>query len=978
MLNNEAADLVADLVGSSWFSRFGRAAYNLTAQQGPEKQTFADLVLDRLKTRPCWPNAVGEYGLASATVVPAYPALYGHVTEKNYLHADLAANADIAALAITCGPRPFAIASLIRLRCGGDKGEELQTKLPDGDARFRYVDGLARDSVRQHRSASALTDLSTRLSTQNRLDLRTTSSTLSATGELRPAETLILVGADMWEGYPEPLSSRLHPILRDDTAVSRHCQPFDLTRWTEQAATRATEGTGTDGERQALYQHLLKPETKLSSRLLGIVRRSPVIKDDKGAWVRPNSVALLPARDAGFVSGVVPAPAPEIRQRAQLLDRRSIRRKIIWEDLVTLAKVVATEPALANAFEDLLRRHQKLITPTALRILSSIAFLRSRAGDLAAPKRLHLPTAINLSLLADTVLLPDERAIYRHLGCPARPDAAMLLEVLERARKSGIAPSVPSLLYPALADALRADRSAIAALANIPILLVDETYATPHTTLVSSRLARCLQEENPVIRSGNVIAEAYLALGASFTARSHHWIAFFEWIDRRASAAGGRVSFTERGLVRDAYRHLRPPGLPTDFTSNTVCLLSDQNTLHSLNELASGHFLEDDYPELAVALTEAKAGIAFADRDEVSRIVFRQRGIQSLSARCGDGRVQLGSPAIAPGWFQERAYRKAMEQLHRPDLAHGIAALAADHQKQARDFQPARASLVRQRMQAIERIKFSAGLQRIYQVGRKVSVPVDGAIEGGVFYLRAPRFASEYHHVLALELARSAGATRLTDIRALASSMLPLLSFDRPAEVLAYLRRRGLYPDDREYEDNGSELDENELTRQQIGLNLMATVRIAQPSSVTPPQVTPSPPPPSPPTLPTPPPPPPPLPTLDQVHLLVTTPTSRAPLPSVRGGGDVGDGWRVSTSFTPRSPTQMERDREVGQRGEALVYRQELNRIRALGFDRPEARVVWVSKDNPSADHDIRSIDAHGGPVWIQVKSTAGSDGISD
>ena len=972
-LYDQAADLVADLIGSDWFGRFGRAAYDLALHQGDEEQTFAHLILDRLKTRPCWPNALGEYGLASATIVPAYPALNGHVAEKHYLHADLAADGAVANLAIACGARPFTIASLIRLRCGGDKAEGLQTKLPDGDARFRYADELMRDPGRQHRSASALTQLSTHLSNDNRHDLRTTPSTLSATGELRPAQALILVSADMWESCPEPRATRLHEVLRDDTAVSRHCKPFDLSRWTEQAAARATEGTGTDREREALYQHLLKPETKLSSRLLGIVRRSPVIRDDKGAWSRPDSVALLPARDARLVNRVVPAPAPEIRQRPELVDRLSIRRKVLGEDLVSLARLVETEPALAEAFEDLLRRHQKLMTPRVVRTLSSIAFLRSRAGSLAAPCRLHLPTGINLSLLADSELLAEERAIYRHLGCPTRPDAATLLGVLERAREASVPPPVPSLLYSALADSLRADRQEVAALANTPILFVGDTYATPHATLVSSRPPRCLQEAVPVLRSGGPLAQAYLALGASFTARSHHWNAFFEWIDRHASAAQGRVSATERNLVRDAYRHLGSLGLPSDIASDTLCLLSNQSTLHSLDELASGHFLEGDYPELAEALTDAKAGIAFADREEVSRIIFRQCGIQALSARCGDGHVQLGSSATAPGWFQEKAYRKAMDQLHRPDLANGIAALAADHQKLFPDFQPARASLVRRRMLAVERIEFSSGLRRTYQIGRKVSVPTDGAIEGGVFYLRPPRFASEYHHVLALELARLAGATRLADIRALASSMLPLLSLDRPAEVLVYLRRQGLSPDDRQYEDIDPEIDEIELTREQIGQVLMATVHITHPSPITPPPATLSPLSPSAPALPTP---PPPLPPLDQVHLVVAIPKGSAPPPAVGGNG--GGAWRTSTSFTPRSPVQIERDREVGQRGEALIYRQELDRVRALGFDPPEDYVVWVSRDNPGADHDIRSVDAEGGAIWIEVKSTTGFDGAFD
>nr|WP_309402256.1 DUF3883 domain-containing protein [Aminobacter niigataensis]WMD00199.1 DUF3883 domain-containing protein [Aminobacter niigataensis] len=52
--------------------------------------------------------------------------------------------------------------------------------------------------------------------------------------------------------------------------------------------------------------------------------------------------------------------------------------------------------------------------------------------------------------------------------------------------------------------------------------------------------------------------------------------------------------------------------------------------------------------------------------------------------------------------------------------------------------------------------------------------------------------------------------------------------------------------------------------------------------------------------------------------------------------------------------------------------------MRALGFDPPEDQVVWVSKDNPGADHDIRSVDAHGGAIWIEVKSTTGFDGTFD
>lgn len=50
----------------------------------------------------------------------------------------------------------------------------------------------------------------------------------------------------------------------------------------------------------------------------------------------------------------------------------------------------------------------------------------------------------------------------------------------------------------------------------------------------------------------------------------------------------------------------------------------------------------------------------------------------------------------------------------------------------------------------------------------------------------------------------------------------------------------------------------------------------------------------------------------------------------------------------------------------------------ALGFDPREDHVVWLSKDNPGADHKIRSVAAHGGAIWIEVKSTTGFDGTFD
>ncbi|MER8470289.1 MULTISPECIES: DUF3883 domain-containing protein [unclassified Mesorhizobium] len=71
----------------------------------------------------------------------------------------------------------------------------------------------------------------------------------------------------------------------------------------------------------------------------------------------------------------------------------------------------------------------------------------------------------------------------------------------------------------------------------------------------------------------------------------------------------------------------------------------------------------------------------------------------------------------------------------------------------------------------------------------------------------------------------------------------------------------------------------------------------------------------------------------------------------------------------------MDRDQKVGARGEEIVYRAELERVRLLGHGEPEKHVIWVSRTHPGADHDIRSIDKEGKPLWLEVKSTMGVDG---
>jgi hypothetical protein len=110
----------------------------------------------------------------------------------------------------------------------------------------------------------------------------------------------------------------------------------------------------------------------------------------------------------------------------------------------------------------------------------------------------------------------------------------------------------------------------------------------------------------------------------------------------------------------------------------------------------------------------------------------------------------------------------------------------------------------------------------------------------------------------------------------------------------------------------------------------------------------------------------PPLPNLDTVSPFAAA-TAK---PIQRSGGHRGSG---GGPWLPRTAAEQEGDRDLGRHGEQLVLREERLRVAALGLDADT--VVWVAGTDPSADHDIRSVDDDGEPLYIEVKSTRGRDG---
>lgn len=83
-------------------------------------------------------------------------------------------------------------------------------------------------------------------------------------------------------------------------------------------------------------------------------------------------------------------------------------------------------------------------------------------------------------------------------------------------------------------------------------------------------------------------------------------------------------------------------------------------------------------------------------------------------------------------------------------------------------------------------------------------------------------------------------------------------------------------------------------------------------------------------------------------------------------------GKRRPTDVGPDDPADRDaRAREHGERGEEAAFRYETRRRAQEG---PPGSPKWVSKDDPLSPYDIRSEDEHGDPIYIEVKSTSGSD----
>lgn len=978
-LLKEAASFAVRLLAQDWLERFGVSILHaFVPRDVATPPTFIDTVGELLSNEACWPTmATGKDRLAKAslTMVPEEPLLDGFLDTTRQLDRAITADDALRTLALSAGASRFTISALVRLRCAGPDAKHLQTKLkPDeGNWHFPGYEVALANPSRQVLMAERLSALKG-LSPQNRADLRETRSTLTASGALRPAKELVLVPPEIWEVCPEPMESRLHPDLVPHRAISASATEFDEQTWIIDAADRAAAGTIENKERAALLTRILDESAHLGRKALQAIRASPVVKDQRGRWVAPERMAMLKGASGRLLSPVIHAPSRDLVRSKTLIERLRIRSKLDAGDLIAFAQRMTERPAAAPEFEKLLLDNVQLLTRRVVDDLSSIPFLPTRAGTLAAPSVLHLDNETNRMVIRDegVIVGGNNEVLYRKLGVAEFASVDTLIAIVEECRERGAAPERPELLYPAIIQSLKRERRPRDEFQFDPIVWWRDGFHRPADVMVGSAIPRILDRALPVARRLDEPAVSFLALGARTETTDDDWAKFFRAICGEWD--GSPIPATDRKVLAEAYMIRGTSGLPPGI-DDLECLLTRDGYLYSLDELRDGMLAENDFRPLADAVENAESELGIVDVNDKTGSFFHKLRLKPLSSLAGTGSPVFGDAARAPIWCKPHHETDLLRLMQRPLFVRAVHAVAW-----RRRFALERNVLVSVedlavRLGEIRRIAFFDVISREYVVHDvRASVDIEAAAKDGVIGLVAPRTKLDFQQLVGQALADLVGAPNAESARALSSDLLPLLLCRTNEDMLVWLERMGIdhaawhKNDEPELDlyDDALETAGEEAVRQVMNAIAASNQHDAPPSF-----------PPQPPTIPTAEAPPPlvpaplPLPPIDEVTLSISE-ASNATIeqrPSFSAGSYGYGGWN------PRTGTEVDRDQEYGRRGEELVYRMELERVRLAGHPEPEKMVIWTSLTQPGADHDICSIDDKGNPRWIEVKSTTGDDG---
>lgn len=964
------ADFTIELLVANWFRDFGSASYRAVDVLDPSP--IGSLLAERLKQRlakaDCWPTRSAKslrrpsFVAASKIFIGASESLDAVVSDNWRLHEALAENG-VTEMALRAGATPFNLASAVRLRCAGKDASHLKTRV-DARTHLYYTSfpSELKSVDLQERFAAAFDAHRRQLTHENRLDIAKAPTTFTAAGGLgAPSAPLWIVENSVAAVAPVAAEQRLHPGLARYKVMTELCRRFDPSEWAQEVAIRAREGRVDEQDRNRLYQYLLRAPGDIRRSAWPNLRRSPVVRDHRGDWVEPINLIDPAAKEARALEPALHFPNDEVMVSAPLLRLLSPRGEVSGADLVAHATIVADKPELAGHFEETLYELRALLTRPTVDRLRSIAFLRSTTGGLIAPENAYVRSARLVQAIGEDMpyVLEGRQALYARLRCRTLPSSDDIVKHLEQLRAADNVPPQPHVLYPMLVEALQSESEDPEKLADEPILHEGTRWVAPSEAVLGKRLRDIFLDSVPTFDATS-LGRVYAALGVAPEPQDRHWEAFFAWIHERSRSADGRLAKPERRALRLAYMKLST--LPSGVSSDKRVFLADDGRVYTSEDAESGKYLLNDDPRMAAVVREAELGIAFADlENDLCRHFYRASGVPTLTHVRRMSGTRVGDDRKAPLWF---AQPRQLERLHRQAFALAVSKIASVTDGPGRKT----TNQLLRRLRKILSIRFVSPLETTYRLAdAEVSVPTDVAVVGDAMLLSPVRSRSELDGRVARGVASLLGGA--ASQHSLSDAIYRLLTCETTEDIAQYMEQRGIpwrVGEDHEEADNEQDLleeaDDGATSLNEQLLQAMLTGPVVQPSGPVQPE--------------------PkvdedteqeeghsPLPPLDDVHL-VERETTALPLRQKadrhrRLGG--GEGW------SPRTWREQQQDQEIGHRAEELVFLQEVERVGALGH--PASRVVWTSRGNAAADHDILSVADDGGDLWLEVKGTRGRHG---
>ena len=391
-------------------------------------------------------------------------------------------------------------------------------------------------------------------------------------------------------------------------------------------------------------------------------------------------------------------------------------------------------------------------------------------------------------------------------GAGVVPHSSDIVTAIEQNRQEDI--PTDGILYVALIEALRRERSSVTAYADEAIVWTLLGYVSPSNALMSPKHARLFLDAVPVANPRSVkAAEALRRLGCRTRPVPADWAKLVASISKSVGP-GEIVSASDRSRLLQAYSELED-GIPdgTGLTRQSFVLGRD-GRLHD-----PGHAFIDDHPQLAEQLG-ATVPIA-QDSSQAALRFYDSCGVRRLSEAAIPSPPQIGDPQDAPNRIGAAKTRKQLKSsTFRSALSALINREVSD--RKVPTVSPTRAD----RLPRVESITFVDAISQEYKlVGASVSVQAHHHWEGTTLYVALPPSRNHFRDYVSYALVEAAtGSTAIAKM--LSTSIYRLLECGSTEEIAGFLAHRGIpWQMDLPFEDWDREhpQPDDELIAEQIG-----------------------------------------------------------------------------------------------------------------------------------------------------------------